>query len=196
MLRLAVHPFCSNKHTDNKKAACGLKIACWNVRTLQDNDNSLERKTATVAQHLSRYNIDISALSETRFPETGELEEVKGGYTFYWSGRKPEEARQAGVGFAIKSSIARNLESLPKGINDRLMTLRLKTSNDQYVTLISVYAPTMMSTDETKEKFYSDLRGILNSTPYHDKIVLLGDFNATMVGKIMREIHPPLLPAE
>ena len=178
MLRLAAHPFCSNKHTDNKKAACGLKIACWNVRTLQDNDNSLERKTATVAQHLSRYNIDISALSETRFPETGELEEVKGGYTFYWSGRKPEEARQAGVGFAIKSSIARNLESLPKGINDRLMTLRLKTSNDQYVTLISVYAPTMMSTDETKEKFYSDLRGILNSTPYHDKIVLLGDFNA------------------
>ena len=91
MLRLAAHPFCSNKHTDNKKAACGLKIACWNVRTLQDNDNSLERKTATVAQHLSRYNIDISALSETRFPETGELEEAKGGYTFYWSGRKSEE---------------------------------------------------------------------------------------------------------
>lgn len=174
--------YSSNKHIDNKKAACGLKIACWNVRTLQDNNNNLERKTAIVARHLSRYKIDISALSETRFPETGELEEVKGGYTIYWSGKKPDEARQSGVGFAIRSSIAQNLESLPKAHNDRLMTLRLKTTNDQYVTLISAYAPTMKNPDHIKEAFYCDLRGILRSIPHHDKIILLGDFNAR-VGK-------------
>ena len=58
------------------------------------------------------------------------------------------------------------------------MTLRLKTSNNQYVTLVSAYAPTMTNSDETKEGFYSDLRKILSSIPFHDQIIMLGDFNA------------------
>ena len=58
------------------------------------------------------------------------------------------------------------------------MSLRLKTTNDQYVTLISAYAPTMTNPDEVKELFYGELRGMLRSVPYHDKLLLLGDFNA------------------
>ena len=58
------------------------------------------------------------------------------------------------------------------------MTLRLKTSNNQYVTLISAYAPTITNSDETKEGFYCDLRRILRSIPFHDQIIMLGDFNA------------------
>ena len=166
----------------SKKAACGLKIACWNVRTLQDNNASLERKTAIVARVLGNYNIDIAALSETRFPGTGELEEVSGGYTYFWSGKPPEENRQSGVGFAIRTEIARNLESLPTGVNDRLMTLRLSTENGQHITLISCYAPTMTNSEQKKESFYTNLRTILSSVPYHDQIILLGDFNAR-VGK-------------
>lgn len=43
---------------------------------------------------------------------------------FFWSGRKSEERRKAGVGFAIKTDLVAMLSGLPKGINDRLMTLR------------------------------------------------------------------------
>ena len=44
--------------------------------------------------------MDIAALSETRFAGNGILQEKD--YNFYWSGRSEEEARSAGVGFAIR----------------------------------------------------------------------------------------------
>ncbi|VDL96968.1 unnamed protein product [Schistocephalus solidus] len=49
--------------------------------------------------------VDIAALSETRFSEQGQLEEVGSGYTFFWSGRKKAERRDAGVTFAIRNEI-------------------------------------------------------------------------------------------
>ena len=46
-----------------------------------------------------------AALSETRLAEEGLLKEVGAGYTFFWTGRKKEERREAEVGFAIKSHL-------------------------------------------------------------------------------------------
>nr|VZI34573.1 unnamed protein product [Spirometra erinaceieuropaei] len=55
----------------------------------QDNprSNRPERITALVARELARYKVDIAALSETRFSEKDQLEEVGAGYTFFSSGR-------------------------------------------------------------------------------------------------------------
>ena len=52
-----------------------LIIAQWNVRTLLDREgtNRPERHTALVAMELAKYNIDIAALCETRFSESGSL---------------------------------------------------------------------------------------------------------------------------
>ena len=83
------------------------------------------RRTAFIGLELQRYNIDIAALSETRLADTGSITEVGASYTFFWSGKAADERREAGVGFAIRTSLVRHLESLPKGINDRLMMLRL-----------------------------------------------------------------------
>ena len=83
-----------------------MKLATWNVHTLLDRDDSVrpQRRTALVATELARYDIDIVALSETRFSGKGELTERGAGYTFFWSRRGPEERCEAGVGFAVKSS--------------------------------------------------------------------------------------------
>ena len=74
--------------------------------------------------------IQIPALSETRFADVGEIKEVGAGYTVFWSGRKSEERREARVGIAITTELVGKLPGLPKGTNDRLMTLRLPLSGN------------------------------------------------------------------
>ena len=140
--------------------------------------NRPQRRTALVGRELGRYGIQIAALSETRLADVGEIKEVGAGYTFFWSGRKSEERREAGVGFAIKTELVGKLSGLPKGINDRLMTLRLPLSGNKHATIVSAYAPTMTNPDEVKDKFYNDLDDIISATPRTDKLILLGDFNA------------------
>ena len=44
-----------------------------------------ERRTSLVAMELAKYNIDIAALSETRFHASGGLNDLE--YTLYWSGK-------------------------------------------------------------------------------------------------------------
>ncbi|VDL96999.1 unnamed protein product [Schistocephalus solidus] len=80
-------------------------LAAWTVCSLLDNprSNRPERRTALVARELARYKVDIAALSETRFSDQGQLEDVGAGYTFFWSGRPKAERRDVGVAFAIRN---------------------------------------------------------------------------------------------
>ena len=154
-----------------------LTIGAWNVHTLMDSSGSdrPQRRTALVDKELDRYKVEIAALSETRLAEEGLLKEVGAGYTFFWSGRKKEERRKAGVGFAIKSYLVSKLSGLPKGINDRLVTLRLPLSGIRHATIVSACAPTMSNPDEVKDKFYNDLIIVISAAPRTDKLILLGD---------------------
>ena len=150
------------------------------MRTLLDSAGTdrPERRTALVARELARYNADIVALSETRFAEIGQLTEVGGGYTFFWSGRSSKVRRESGVGFAVKTHLVKKLSSLPQGVNDRLMTLQLQLRGDKQATLISAYAPTMTNPEEVKDKFYEELESLIDKVPKKDKLIILGDFNA------------------
>nr|VZI14931.1 unnamed protein product [Spirometra erinaceieuropaei] len=159
-----------------------LTLAAWNVRSLLDNprSNRPERRTALVARELARYKVDIAALSETRFSEQGQLEEVGAGYTFLWSGRPKAERRDAGVAFAIRKDIVGRLPCLPQGVNDRLMSLRLPLrGGGKFATIMSAYAPPMSSPDAAaRDKFYEDLHALLATVSKADKLIVLGDFNA------------------
>ena len=157
-----------------------MHLGSWNVRTLLDRDTAdrPQRRTALIASELARYKIDIAALSETRLDGEGELCERGTGYTFFWSGRGAEERREAGVGFAMKTTLARKLVDKPKGVNDRLMTMRLPLTRGKFATIVSAYAPTLTNPEETKNKFYEDLHNVINAVPTADKLIILGDFNA------------------
>ncbi|BHF63981.1 hypothetical protein SprV_0200697800 [Sparganum proliferum] len=106
-----------------------------------------KRRTALVAREQARYKVDIAAISETRFSEQGQLEEVGAGYTFFWSSRPKEERQDTGVTFAIRNDIVGRLPCLPQGINDRLLSLRLPLRGGKFATIISAYAPPMTSPD-------------------------------------------------
>ena len=157
-----------------------MNVATWNVRALLDRDESrnAERRTAIVARELARYNVDIAALSETRLSGENQLSEKGAGYTFFWKGKTEGEKRERGVGFATRTEIIKQLEQ-PYGVSDRIMCPRASLSCGRFITVISVYAPTLGSNQESIMAFYQDLRNCISSIPNADKILLLGDFNVS-----------------
>lgn len=169
------------KNIKNIKSTPALMtFGAWNVRTLLDREANIcpERKTAIVARELHRYNIDVAALSETHLPDEGELTEHVGGYTFYWKGLAANEPRRSGVAFAVKNKLVKHLEEYPVHISDRITTLRLHMEHNNYLNIISVYAPTLDKSDEIKDKFYEELTQCLDRIQTREQILLLGDFNA------------------
>uniref|UniRef100_A0A183TP76 Endo/exonuclease/phosphatase domain-containing protein n=1 Tax=Schistocephalus solidus TaxID=70667 RepID=A0A183TP76_SCHSO len=107
---------------------------------------------------LARYKVDIAALSETRFSEQGQLEEVGASYTFFWSGQPKAERHDAGVAFAIRNDIVGHLPCLAHSPPSS--------------------APPMTSSDAAKDEFYEDLHALLATVPKEDKLIVLGNFNA------------------
>ena len=58
------------------------------------------------------------------------------------------------------------------------MKLLLPLSKKRIATFVSVYSPTVDTSDDVKDRFYDSLYSILRRTSQDDKIILLGDFNA------------------
>ena len=101
-----------------------LVLGTWNVWTLLNNNHAdhPERRTALVAKEINRYGIQIAALSETHFTGEDHLTEHGSGFTIFWSGCGADECHVSGMGFSVRTPLIPKLSSLPKGINDHLMT--------------------------------------------------------------------------
>ena len=98
------------------------------------------------------------------FSESGSLNDSSG-----VANPKEKEGR-AGIGFAIKKDIVTKLTEMPRPLSDRIMTMRLPLSKDNFATIISVYAPTMTN----KEAFYNQLASVLSCIPRTDELLLIG----------------------
>jgi len=174
-------------------------VAAWNVRTLQDQPLNTDcdrppRRTALVSRELSRFDVDIAALSETRFPGEGKLTEDQFGYTFFWKGKAEDEPRIHGVGFAIKNHLVQKHSLCPIAISERITTLRIPLERGSFLTIIAVYAPTLTSDENVKEEFYQSLSQQLSRVHDTDRLILLGDFNARVGDN--HELWPGVLGRE
>ena len=136
----------------------------------ETDSNRSKRRSALIAHELSRLDVDIAALSEVCSPEEGSLQEHSAGYTLFWSGKPATERRLAGLGFMLRTYIVSKLEDLPTGHSDRIMFMRFPLKNKQYAMVFSVYAPTLQAEPAEKDKFYSELRSLLQNTPADDKL--------------------------
>ena len=58
------------------------------------------------------------------------------------------------------------------------MTLRLQLAKGRVAIYVSVYAPTLDSSDDVKDRFYETLYSTLRRIWRNDEIILLDDFNA------------------
>jgi exonuclease III len=126
-------------------------------------------------QQVNRIKLDAVAIQEIRLSGTG-LNKKKN-FSFYYSGAN-NNTGQAGTGFLIQKKMQKYIISFIP-YNERLCKLRLKGKFNS-VSLISVYAATEDKMDEIKEQFYEDLQKVVDSTPKHDTIIILGDLNAKL----------------
>ena len=102
------------------------------------------------------------------------------------SGDPEASARgQAGVGIALsRKAESALLDWFP--VNSRLCAVRLNGSvrvrrnknSRRCLFVVSVYAPTDNSSDDLKDRFYSDLSGLLGNVRSSDIVMVIGDFNA------------------
>ncbi|XP_076059549.1 uncharacterized protein LOC143036186 [Oratosquilla oratoria] len=178
-LHSMTHRICSRERRNNYSKSY-LKVGAWNVRTLMDTRDTdrPERRTALVSRELARFNVDVAALSETRIPGEGQITEVGSGYTFFWKGKNPEDHHSQGIGFAVKTQLVKAHNLTPHAINERITSLRLPLPKKQFITLVSVYAPTLDAEKHVKGSFYQQLDTVISQIPARDRLLLLEDFNA------------------
>ena len=153
-------------------------VASWNVCTLSDTWLGARRSTALIACELARYDIYIAALSETRLPDEGSLVEMGTGYTFFWSGQPKDAFHIHDVVLAARTALLQSTHESPIAIEERFITLRLPLAKNRFATFVSVYAPTLDTSDDVKARFYDTLYSTLRRILRNDKIILLGEFNA------------------
>ena len=63
-------------------------------------------------------------------------------------------------------------------VNERIMRLRIRHSLG-VISLVSVYAPTEASDLTVKDAFYATLESVVDHCPKRDKLLVLGNFNAS-----------------
>ena len=111
------------------------------------------RKTAVIDKELKMLDVDFAALQETRLADAGSIRE--GSYSFYWFGLPAKDRRIHGVGFAVRNQLNSSV-STPAAVYERLATMWVQLGSTT-LHLISAYAPTLMGSNDEKDRFYDEL---------------------------------------
>ena len=92
-------------------------------------------------------------------------------YYYYSDGAKHKE----GVGFAINQTAFKSIIAF-QPISSRLAVLSLSGTIKTHI--IAAHAPIEVSSDEAKDKFYSEFQEVLDTLPRKDLAIVAGDLNA------------------
>ncbi len=114
---------------------------------LQIND---AHTTAIIDRELSRLNVDIACLLETRLADNGNIREAS--YTFFWQRKSSDEPRQHGVGFTVKNTLVAFIEPPSTGTENTCTSPVNILWPSKYH---QEYALTLCSNSEEKDQLYT-----------------------------------------
>ena len=127
-------------------------------------------KLEVVKQEMPKVNVDILGISELKWTGMGELS--SDGHYIYYCGQ--ESLRRNGVAIMVKKRV-RNAVLGCNLKNDRMISVHFQ-GKPFNITVIQVYAPN--SNAEEVERFYEDLKDLVELTPKKDVLLIIGDWNA------------------
>ena len=154
---------------DRRKVRCCKEQYCigtWNVRSM--NQGKLE----VVKQEMARVNVNILGIRELRWTGMGEFN--LDDYYIYYCGQ--ESLRRKGVAVMVNKRVQNavlgcNLK------NNRMISVCFQ-SKPFNITVIQAYAPASKAEEAEVERFYEDLKDLLELTPKKDALFIIGDWNA------------------
>ena len=124
---------------------------------------------------MRRYKLQILVIQETKINEDGniDIETTDGKYKY---DLMHVGSKHHGVGIVADKDIKAEY----KIISDRICTATFKTEQRTAI-FVSTYAPTLEQTQknpQNTEKFYEDLKGIIDTTSRRHSLTIAGDLNA------------------
>ena len=96
------------------------------------------------------------------------------GHKVFFSGK--EDKHEHGVGFLVHEDIVNTVMGC-RPVSSRLITIRLRAVRFN-ITVVQANAQTSDYDDNEKEKFYDQLRKVIDQTPTKDNLVVQGDWIA------------------
>ncbi|KAK3571302.1 hypothetical protein QTP86_005934 [Hemibagrus guttatus] len=97
---------------------------------------------------------------------------IGAGFKLFYNG---VDSKRNGVGVVLKEEFVRNVLEV-KRVSDRVMSLKLETEGVM-LNVVSGYAPQVGCELEEKERFWSELDGVIESILMGQRVVIGADFN-------------------
>lgn len=162
---------------EHKRYEIFKKWKCGNINIRSGKERDEGAKLYSITKEISKAGLSFCCLQEIKYRNSGrKLIQLDNGekYEFLWCGTK--KRRTAGVGIIIR--VDKEIEIKDPDICDpRLMAIDLKIFGFN-LRIINAYAPTEISSDSLKDNFYRILRKASVKREKHQKIIIMGDFNA------------------
>ena len=100
-----------------------LTIGQWNEWTLLDREGAdrPEIRTALLAMELAKYSIDIAALCETSFSDSGRLNDLEYFFLLEWQTRRRKKGDRSGL--CYQKGYRHKADGNATALSDRIMTI-------------------------------------------------------------------------
>jgi len=155
-----------------------LRMATLNVQSLC---KPLMHKQ--VVDYMVQGGLGLVCLQETRVPQTTQylIDDV----TFVLAGGGGDR-EYAGVAIAMQADIRRAVSGVVVLPGGRLMAISLDLA-PRLLTVICAYAPQSARPEDERSDFFEQLAGLVDNAERKGAVILLGDFNARLHGRLRGE---------
>ena len=146
-------------------------------------------KLQMLANDFVNYRMSALCIQETHLPGRGVENIVSStGEQLYlhYSGHATDSIN--GVGIILDTNKLAHF----KPISDRICQIETKINNNQQLTLISAYAPTLEKSEknpDVRDNFYNSLNSVVTAVKRRNFLIVAGDYNAKTGSAFKSELY-------